>query len=97
VLVRGLVHLGGNAHPITHRRDLGYGLLLKRYVSDPRMADAATIKKASWDTVPDVPVMFWSFRIMAGIGTAVPRGTPGFAVAFGPGLAAESFRFTAVG
>jgi cytochrome d ubiquinol oxidase subunit I len=52
----------------THRRDLGYGLLLKRYVSDPRMADTATIKKASWDTVPDVPVMFWSFRIMAGIG-----------------------------
>jgi cytochrome d ubiquinol oxidase subunit I len=52
----------------THRRDLGYGLLLKRYVADPRMADAATIKKASWDTVPNVPVMFWSFRIMAGIG-----------------------------
>jgi len=52
----------------THRRDLGYGLLLKRYVADPRMADVATIKKASWDTVPNVPVMFWSFRIMAGIG-----------------------------
>ncbi len=51
-----------------HRRDLGYGLLLKRYVSDPRMADAATIKKASWDTVPNVPVMFWAFRIMAGTG-----------------------------
>jgi len=51
-----------------HRRDLGYGLLLKRYVADPRQADAATIKKASWDTVPNVPVMFWSFRIMAGIG-----------------------------
>jgi predicted naringenin-chalcone synthase len=42
-------------------------------------------------------VMFVLQRIMAGIGTAVPRGTPGFAVAFGPGLAAESFRFTAVG
>jgi cytochrome d ubiquinol oxidase subunit I len=51
-----------------HRRDLGYALLLKRYVADPRQADAATIKKASWDTVPNVPVMFWSFRIMAGIG-----------------------------
>ena len=51
-----------------HRRDLGYGLLLKRYVSDPRMADAETIKKASWDTVPNVPVMFWAFRIMAGTG-----------------------------
>ncbi len=50
------------------RRDLGYGLLLKRYVDDPRTADAATIQKAAWDTVPNVPVMFWVFRIMAGIG-----------------------------
>jgi cytochrome d ubiquinol oxidase subunit I len=41
-------------------------LLLKRYVADPRMADAALIKKTSWDTVPNVPVMFWAFRIMAG-------------------------------
>ncbi len=54
-----------------HRRDLGYGLLLKRYVADPRMADTATIKKASWDTVPNVPVMFWAFRIMAGTGLAM--------------------------
>ena len=49
-------------------RDLGYGLLLKRYVADPRTADQATIAKAAWDTVPNVPVMFWVFRIMAGIG-----------------------------
>lgn len=51
-----------------NRRDLGYGLLLKRYVADPRTADQATIQKAAWDTVPNVPVMFWVFRIMAGIG-----------------------------
>lgn len=51
-----------------HRRDLGYGMLLKRYVQDPRTADRATIEKAAWDTVPDVPVMFWVFRIMALIG-----------------------------
>ena len=50
------------------RRDLGYGLLLKRYVADPRTADRAMIQKAAWDTVPNVPVMFWLFRIMAGIG-----------------------------
>ena len=49
-------------------RDLGFGLLLKRYVDDPRKADAAMIDKAAWDTVPNVPVMFWVFRIMAGIG-----------------------------
>jgi cytochrome d ubiquinol oxidase subunit I len=50
------------------RRDLGYGLLLKRYVADPRTATPAMIRQAAWDTVPDVPVMFWVFRIMAGIG-----------------------------
>jgi predicted naringenin-chalcone synthase len=42
-------------------------------------------------------IMFVLQRIMAGIGTSVPRGVPGFAVAFGPGLAAESFRFETVG
>jgi cytochrome d ubiquinol oxidase subunit I len=52
----------------THRRDLGYALLLKRHVADPRTADKALIAKTAWDTVPNVPVMFWSFRIMAGIG-----------------------------
>ncbi len=42
-------------------------------------------------------LMFVLQRIMAGIGGAVPRGVPGFGVAFGPGLAAESFRFHTVG
>ena len=51
-----------------HRRDLGYALLLKRYVADPRQAGPDLIQKAAWDTVPPVPVMFWAFRIMAGIG-----------------------------
>ena len=51
-----------------HRKDLGYGLLLKRYVADPRAATPTQISKAAWDTVPDVPVLFWAFRVMAGIG-----------------------------
>jgi cytochrome d ubiquinol oxidase subunit I len=50
------------------RGDLGYALLLKRYVADPTKADPAMVAKAAWDTVPDVPVMFWLFRAMAGIG-----------------------------
>ncbi len=50
------------------RNDLGYGLLLKRYVEDPRQASVEQIKQASWDTVPNVPVLFWAFRIMAGTG-----------------------------
>ena len=52
----------------TVRNDLGYGLLLKRYVADPRQATPEQIKQAAWDTVPNVPLMFWVFRIMAGIG-----------------------------
>ncbi len=54
-----------NAVFAVHGRDLGYGLLLKKYVTDPSRADQATIEKAAWDTVPNVPLMFWSFRIMA--------------------------------
>ncbi|MET3826212.1 cytochrome d ubiquinol oxidase subunit I [Sphingomonas sp. PvP055] len=51
-----------------HKRDLGYALLLKRYVADPAAATPAMIDTAAWDTVPSVPLMFWSFRLMAGIG-----------------------------
>ncbi|MGN6376799.1 MAG: cytochrome ubiquinol oxidase subunit I [Sphingomonas sp.] len=50
------------------KNDLGYALLLKRYVGDPRTADAATIDKAAWSTVPNVPALFWLFRGMAAIG-----------------------------
>ena len=50
------------------RNDLGYGLLLRRFVEDPRTATPEQIKEAAWFTVPNVPVMFWSFRVMAGIG-----------------------------
>jgi len=45
-------------------RSLGYALLLKRYVDDPRTATDEQISKAAWDLVPEVPVIFWAFRIM---------------------------------
>ncbi len=51
-----------------HKADLGYALLLKRHLADPRQASDAQILKAAWDTVPNVPVMFWLFRFMAGLG-----------------------------
>jgi len=47
---------------------LGYALLLKRYVDDPRLATPEQIAKAAWDTVPPVFPLFWSFRIMVGLG-----------------------------
>ncbi|WP_439533051.1 cytochrome ubiquinol oxidase subunit I [Polymorphobacter sp.] len=51
-----------------HSADLGYALLLKRFVSDPRAATANQIDLAAHSTIPNVPVMFWLFRGMAGLG-----------------------------
>ncbi|CAN5301825.1 cytochrome ubiquinol oxidase subunit I [soil metagenome] len=63
--------IGARAAFETHRRDLCYALLLKRYVADPADATPRQIETAAWDTVPSVPLMFWSFRIMAGVGFAM--------------------------
>jgi cytochrome d ubiquinol oxidase subunit I len=52
----------------THAGNLGYALLLKRYVDDPRKADDATIARAAADTVPNVTTIFWSFRVMVVLG-----------------------------
>jgi cytochrome bd ubiquinol oxidase subunit I len=51
-----------------HKADLGYALLLLRYVDDPSRATPAQIEAAAWSTVPNVPVLFWCFRCMVGIG-----------------------------
>jgi len=51
-----------------HRGDLGYGLLLLRYLDDPARATPQQIEAAAWSTVPNVPVLFWCFRIMVGLG-----------------------------
>jgi cytochrome d ubiquinol oxidase subunit I len=51
-----------------HDKDLGYALLLKKYVDDPRQATPADIQKAADSTIPNVPVLFWAFRIMVGCG-----------------------------
>jgi cytochrome bd ubiquinol oxidase subunit I len=47
---------------------LGYGLLLLRYIGNPSDATPEQIEEAAWSTVPNVPVLFWSFRFMVGIG-----------------------------
>jgi cytochrome bd ubiquinol oxidase subunit I len=51
-----------------HASNLGYALLLKRYVDDPRTAGTATVAKAAASTVPDVRTLFFSFRIMVALG-----------------------------
>lgn len=51
-----------------HGQKLGYALLLKRYVDDPRQASEAQIAQAANDTVPQVAPLFWSFRVMVALG-----------------------------
>ena len=51
-----------------YEQDLGYALLLKARVEDPRSATEAQIEQAANDTVPHVWPIFWGFRIMVGIG-----------------------------
>jgi cytochrome d ubiquinol oxidase subunit I len=51
-----------------HRQDLGYALLLLRYGRSPAEATPQDVERAAWFTVPNVPVLFWSFRIMVGLG-----------------------------
>jgi cytochrome bd ubiquinol oxidase subunit I len=48
--------------------DLGYALLLKRYRPDIENATDAEVGQAAMDTVPNVPVLFWAFRFMVGLG-----------------------------
>ncbi len=64
-------------------KDLGYGLLVKAYVDDVRQATPAMIEKAAHDTVPPVASLFWSFRLMVGLGFAMLAL---FVVAFWAGI-----------
>jgi cytochrome d ubiquinol oxidase subunit I len=65
---------GANATPEMRQEfeansgDLGFAFLLKRYVDDPREATDAQIAQAAEDTVPGVFPLFWTFRIMVGLG-----------------------------
>lgn len=52
----------------TYAADLGYALLLKRYTPKVTDASEAQIKQAAQDTVPNVVPLFWTFRVMAGLG-----------------------------
>lgn len=51
-----------------HKKDLGYGLLLKRYRDDVSNANEADIAAAARDTIPRVAPLFWAFRLMVACG-----------------------------
>ncbi|MBR9892794.1 cytochrome bd-I ubiquinol oxidase subunit CydA [bacterium] len=51
-----------------HSDTLGYAMLLKRYVDDPRDATEDQIAMAAEDTIPGVAPLFWAFRLMVALG-----------------------------
>ncbi len=51
-----------------HVKDLGYALLLKRYTPNVTDATDSQIAAAARDTVPPVLPLFFTFRIMVGLG-----------------------------
>jgi cytochrome d ubiquinol oxidase subunit I len=51
-----------------NQADLGYALLLLRFTDNPAAATPQQIDAAAWSTVPNVPVLFWSFRFMVALG-----------------------------
>lgn len=46
------------------KNDLGYGLLLKRYIGDITQANEQQIRLATRDSIPHVAPLYFSFRIM---------------------------------
>ncbi|WP_367989038.1 cytochrome ubiquinol oxidase subunit I [Vibrio sp. NTOU-M3] len=46
------------------KKDLGYGLLVKKYTDKVIDATESQIQQAAQDTIPRVAPLFWSFRIM---------------------------------
>ena len=52
----------------SHVGNLGYALLLKKIRPDIENATPQEISTAAASTIPNVPVLFWSFRVMVAIG-----------------------------
>ncbi|MFY1663552.1 cytochrome ubiquinol oxidase subunit I [Pseudomonas sp. Pseu.R1] len=46
------------------KKDLGYGLLLKKYTDKVVDANKQQIKQAALDSIPHVASIFWTFRLM---------------------------------
>jgi len=51
-----------------YKGDLGFGLLLKKYTANVVDATPEQKRMAVEDTIPKVSPMFWSFRLMVGLG-----------------------------
>ncbi|MDY0013438.1 MAG: cytochrome ubiquinol oxidase subunit I [Rhodocyclaceae bacterium] len=59
------------ARLLAHQPDLGFGLLLKKYVRDMDAVTPALIDRAAAGTIPRVTPLFWTFRLMVVLGFAM--------------------------
>ena len=59
---------GADVAPVGTSPDLGYGLLLLRHVRTPLQRADDAVAAAARDTIPNVPLLFWSFRAMLLLG-----------------------------
>lgn len=67
--LKGAVPTAAARKTIEERQsDLGYTMLLRRYTDNPARATAQQVEQAAWDTIPNVPAIFWSFRVMVALG-----------------------------
>jgi len=75
IAYKALAAIKKNPHDAQARADLddhvghlGYALLLKNIRPDIENATPDEITRAANSTIPNVPVLFWSFRVMVGLG-----------------------------
>ncbi len=54
-----------------HKADLGYGFLVQRFAPDLNHVTPAEVREAARDSIPPVAAVFWSFRLMVGLGLAM--------------------------
>ncbi|WP_106478630.1 cytochrome ubiquinol oxidase subunit I [Phytohalomonas tamaricis] len=54
-----------------HKQDLGYGMLMHRYVADPARSTPEQIHQAAIDSIPSVMPLFFAFRLMVACGIAM--------------------------
>lgn len=50
------------------KKDLGYGLLVKRYTDNIAEATEQQLERAAKDSIPPVAPLFWTFRVMVACG-----------------------------
>jgi cytochrome d ubiquinol oxidase subunit I len=70
ILSANPAHPGALEQFNAHKADMGYGLLVQRYAPDGDLSKVtdAEVDKAALDTIPEVWLVFWAFRVMVACG-----------------------------